>query len=185
MFTKFHAKKRLQLVVGLLAGILFGFLLQKGGVTKYNIIIAQLLLEDFTVVKIMLSAVITGMIGVHALKTIGLAELHPKPGSVGATISGGLIFGAGFGILGYCPGTVAGAVGNGYLDALIGGVTGMLLGAGLFAAVYPKLEARVLKMGDFGAVTLPELMKVNPWAVVIPTAAVLVGLLAALEAAGL
>lgn len=184
MFTQIHGKKRLQLVVGLVAGILFGFLLQKGGVTKYNVIIGQLLLEDFTVVKVMLSAVITGMIGVHALRSFGLAELHPKPGSVGATVIGGLIFGAGFGILGYCPGTVAGAVGNGYLDALVGGVTGMLLGAGLFAVVYPRLETGILKLGSFGTVTLPELLKVNPWMAVIPVAVVLVGLLAALEAAG-
>jgi hypothetical protein len=185
MLTKVHANKRLQLFVGLGAGILFGFLLHKGGVTKYDVIIGQLLLKDFTVVKIMLSAVITGMIGVHLLRSLGLAQLHPKPGSVGATVVGGLIFGAGFGILGYCPGTVAGAVGNGYLDALAGGVTGMLLGAGLFAALYPKLDAAVLNKGDFGTVTLPELLKVNPWVVVVPVAAALVGLLAALEAAGL
>ncbi|MFW6169844.1 MAG: YeeE/YedE thiosulfate transporter family protein [Planctomycetota bacterium] len=185
MFTEIHRKKRLQLVVGLVAGILFGFLLQKGGVTKYNVIIAQLLLEDFTVVKIMLTAVITGMIGVHALKSFGLAELHPKPGSVGSTVIGGLVFGAGFGILGYCPGTVAGAVGNGYLDALFGGVTGMLLGAGLFAVIYPSLEKGVLKMGTFSSLTLPELFKVNPWAVVVPVAAALVALLVVLELAGL
>lgn len=185
MFTEIHGNKRLQLAVGLGAGILFGFLLHKGGVTKYNVIIAQLLLEDFTVVKVMLTAVITGMIGVHALKSLGMAQLHPKPGSVGSTVVGGLLFGAGFGILGYCPGTVAGAVGNGYLDALVGGVTGMLVGAGLFAAMYPSLERRVLNKGTFGSVTLPELLKVNPWGVVVPVAAVLVALLIAIELAGL
>ena len=185
MLTNLHANKRLQLVVGLVAGVLFGFLLHKGGVTKYDVIIGQLLLEDFTVVKIMLSAVITGMIGVHALRSLGLAQLHPKPGSVGATVVGGLIFGAGFGVLGYCPGTVAGAVGNGYLDALVGGMAGMLVGAGLFAALYPKLQTGILNKGDFGTVTLPELLKVNPWVVVLPVAAALIGLLAALEAAGM
>lgn len=173
------------MAVGLGAGILFGFLLHKGGVTKYNVIIAQLLLEDFTVVKVMLTAVITGMIGVHALKSLGMAQLHPKPGSVGSTVVGGLVFGAGFGILGYCPGTVAGAVGNGYLDALFGGVTGMLVGAGLFAAMYPSLERRVLNKGSFGSVTLPELLKVNPWGMVVPVAAALVALLIAIELAGL
>lgn len=185
MLTTIHAKKGLQLVLGLLAGVVFGFLLQKGGVTKYDVIIGQLLFEDFTVVKIMLSAVITGMIGVHLLKSLGLAQLHPKPGSVGATVIGGLIFGVGFGVLGYCPGTVAGAVGNGYLDALVGGVTGILVGAGLFAALYPKLNAGLLNRGDFGAVTLPELFRVNAWVVVVPVAAALVLLLASLEFAGL
>jgi len=97
-------------------------LLQKGGVTRYDVIIGQLLLTDFTVLKVMLSAVVTGMVGVYALKGAGLANLHPKPGSLGSTAVGGLIFGLGFGILGYCPGTVVGAVAQGSLDALFGGV---------------------------------------------------------------
>jgi len=62
MFKTLHTKNNIQLMIGLFIGILFGFLLQKGGVTKYDVIIGQLLLTDFTVVKIMLSAVITGML---------------------------------------------------------------------------------------------------------------------------
>jgi len=104
MLKAIHEKKTPQLVMGFFVGILFGFLLQKGGATKYDVIIGQLLLADFTVIKIMLSAVITGMIGVHLLRSLGLAKLHPKPGSFGSVVIGGLIFGAGFGILGYCRG---------------------------------------------------------------------------------
>lgn len=74
------------------------------------------LFEDFTVVKVMLSAVVTGMLGVHAMKWAGLARLHLKSGSWGSSVIGGLIFGVGFATLGYCPGTAADAVGNGYLD---------------------------------------------------------------------
>ena len=62
MLKKIHGKKSIQLMIGFFTGILFGFLLQKGGVTKYDVIIGQLLLIDFTVVKIMLSAVVTGML---------------------------------------------------------------------------------------------------------------------------
>jgi uncharacterized membrane protein YqhA len=166
-------------------GVVFGFLLQKGGVTNYDVIIGQLLLLDFTVVKIMLSAVITGTLGVHLLRSLGMAQLHPKPGSVGASVIGGLIFGVGFGTLGYCPGTVAGAVGQGYLDALFGGVIGVLIGAGVFAAFYPRLEAGVLHKGDFGELTLPQVLKVNPWIVVIPGVFVLAVFLLVLEKAGL
>jgi hypothetical protein len=185
MFTSLHSKKGVQLALGLMMGVVFGFLLQKGGVTEYDVIIGQLLLVDFTVVKIMLSALITGTIGVHLLRSLGMAQLHPKPGSVGASVIGGLIFGVGFGILGYCPGTVAGAVGQGYLDALFGGFTGILIGAGLFAALYPRLEAGILHKGDFGELTLPQVLKVNPWAVVIPAVFVLAGFLLVLEKAGL
>ena len=49
-----HSKKGLQLFLELIMGIVFGFLLQKGGVTNYDVILGQLLLTDFTVVKIML-----------------------------------------------------------------------------------------------------------------------------------
>jgi hypothetical protein len=185
MLKALHAKKPVQLLIGLLIGVGFGFLLQKGGVTTYDVIIGQLLFTDFTVVKIMLSAVLVGMIGVHALRSIGLAELHPKPGSAGASAVGGLIFGVGFGTLGYCPGTVAGAVAQGWLDALFGGVVGMLIGAGLLAAVYPKLEATILHKGDFGDLTLPGLLKVNAWVVVVPVAALILGLLFWMETAGL
>ena len=45
---------RSPLIWGLIFGILFGFFLQKGGATKYDVIIGQLLLSDFTVLKIML-----------------------------------------------------------------------------------------------------------------------------------
>src|SRR6056297_2939265 len=132
------------MVLGLVLGMAFGFLLQKGGATYYDVMVGQLLWQDFTIVKIMLSAVITGMVGIYALKSLGLIELHTKAGSVGMTVIGGLIFGTGLGVLGYCPGTIAGAAGQVELDALVGGVLGMLAGAGLFAAIYPRLESGLL-----------------------------------------
>ena len=185
MLKTLHSKKGLQLLIGLLVGMGFGFLLQKGGATRYDVIIGQLLLKDFTVVKIMLSAVITGMVGVHFLRSLGLAQLHPKPGSFGMSVIGGLLFGVGFAVLGYCPGTIAGAVGQGFLDALFGGVVGMLIGAGLLAALYPRLQRAILSKGDFGELTLPQLLRVNPWVVVVPVAVILILLLRWLETAGL
>jgi hypothetical protein len=184
MLSRLHSRGTSQLVIGLLMGMAFGFLLHKGGVTGYDVIIGQLLLTDFTVVKVMLSAAVTGMLGVYILRSLGAARLHPKPGSIGTSVIGGLIFGAGFGVLGYCPGTVAGAVGRGALDALLGGVPGMLIGAWLFAALYPRLQRSVLTWGGFGTLTLPEVIGVNAWVVVPPVAAALVGVLALLERAG-
>jgi hypothetical protein len=185
MLKKLHENKKIQLIIGLIIGIFFGFFLQKGGVTNYNIIIGQLLLTDFTVFKVMLSAVIVGMIGVYFLRSLGYAQLHPKPGSLGATVIGGLIFGVGFAVLGYCPGTVAGAVGQGFLDALFGGIVGMLIGASLFASLYPKLQKKILNKGYFGEVTFPELLKVNPWFVVIPMVIILTAVLFLMEMVGL
>ena len=185
MLKALHENRGIQLVIGLVMGIGFGFLLQKGGVTRYDVIIGQLLLKDFTVIKVMLTAVLVGKIGVHFLRSIGMAQLHPKPGSIGSTLLGALIFGAGFAILGYCPGTMVGAVGQGSLDALFGGIPGMLLGAGLFAALYPRLERNVLNKGAFGELTLPQLFKVHPWWVVVPVAVMIIVLLVLIESSGL
>jgi len=184
--TNNHKKSnKTNLIQGLIFGILFGFLLQKGGATKYDIIAGQLLLTDFTVVKIMLSAVVTGMIGIYAMKAMGWVKLDIKPGGWSINVIGGMIFGAGFALLGYCPGTIAGAIGNGYLDAAIGGLIGIWLGTALFAELYPRLDRGILKKGYFGSTTLPQLFKVNDWLVVLPVSALIALLLWWMERAGL
>ena len=185
MFKTLYSRKGPQLVIGLIIGILFGFLLQRGGVTHYDVIIGQLLLTDFTVVKVMLTAVITGMLGVHAMRSMGLVKLHPKPGSVGTSVVGSLIFGVAFAVLGFCPGTIVGGIAQGALDALLGGLTGILLGSWVFAVTYPKIQKPILLKGDFGPVTLPQLLRVNAWVVVIPAAILLTALLVVIESAGL
>ncbi|MBN2199735.1 MAG: YeeE/YedE family protein [Candidatus Aminicenantes bacterium] len=185
MLNTLHQKKGWQLLLGFVAGVFFGFFLQKGGVTQYDIILGQLLLQDFTVVKIMLAAVVTGMLGVHLMRALGWVRLQPKPGSWATAVWGGLFFGIGFAVLGYCPGTVAGAVGNGFLDAAVGGLVGITVGAGLFAAVYGRIQKPVLSRGDFGEKTLPQLFKTKDWTVVLPAAVVLTAVLWLLERAGL
>jgi len=173
------------LILGFIFGIVFGFLLQKGGVTKYDVIVGQLLLTDFTVLKIMLSAVMVGMPGVYLMEHWGWVQLHPKSGSLGKNVIGGLIFGVGFALLGYCPGTIAGAIGNGYLDAATGGLIGIWIGTGIFAALYPKLNEGILKVGDFGDITLPELLKINKWIGIIAVEGLILALLLWLENLGL
>ncbi|MGA2122293.1 MAG: DUF6691 family protein [Methanoregula sp.] len=180
-----RTNSRLQIVLGLLFGICFGFLLQKAGVTDFNVIEGQLLLTNFTVLKVMLSAVIVGMAGFHLLKQAGYVRSHAAEGSWGANVIGGLIFGAGFALLGYCPGTVAGAVGTGALDALVGGMVGMLVGAGIFAVLYPKLRTTILPRGPFPAVTVPEFLHLNLWIAIVLLEACMIGFLLILEHFGL
>ena len=181
MLTQLHEKKGLQLMLGLCFGFLFGFLLQKGGVTEYDVLIGQLLLTDFTVIKIILTAIAVGMAGVHMLVHFNLAQLHLKKGSWGASLIGGLLFGVGFGLLGYCPGTVSGAAAKGYLDALTGGIPGLLFGAGVFAWLFPILKDRILNKGDFGTLTVDKLIQCNKWLTIVIVEAVLIGILLALE----
>jgi xanthosine utilization system XapX-like protein len=183
--TDLRKNDHAQTALGLLFGIIFGFLLQKGGVTYYDVIMGQLLLTDFTVVKVMGSAVATGMIGFHLLKHFGLVRRHVWTGSIGSNVIGGLIFGLGFGLLGYCPGTVAGAVGQGSLDALFGGVIGLLIGAGIFARIYPTLNRSLLNNGKFRHQILPDILKVNEWYIVIPMTALIAIVLMMIESIGL
>jgi len=88
-------------------------------------------------------------------------------------------------LLGYCPGTVAGALGTGALDALAGGMVGLVIGAGFFAELYPVLRKRVLMWGPFPAVTVPEFLKMNLWIVIILMKACMIGFLVLLESLGL
>lgn len=184
MLTALHKNARAQLLIGLLIGTGFGFFLQKGGVTTYDVITGQLLLQDFTVVKLMLSAVVVGMVGFYLLKGRELAQVHCKNVTLGSVAIGGLIFGAGFAVLGYCPGTVAGAVGQGWLDALVGGVVGMVLGAGVFARLYPRLAGGVLSRGEYEVRTVPEVLGVNEWVVVGGVVVLILAVLYLLEVLG-
>lgn len=149
-----------QLMLGLFFGTIFGFLLQKGGVAKYEVLMGALFLIDFTVMKIMLTAIVTGMIGIFSMRACGLVELHVKPTRYAANILGGLIFGLGFGLLGYCPGTGAAAFGQGNYDA-IAGVLGLLVGSYLYAEMSGFLDSTVLKWGDRGKILLPDMVNVS------------------------
>ena len=169
-----------QLIGGVLFGLAFGFLLQKGGVGKFNVLIGQLLLQDFTVAKVMLSAIVVGMIGVFTLHHFGRVNLDLKPTRIGANVIGGLLFGAGFALLGYCPGTAAAALGQGSWDALFG-MAGLVAGSWVFAEISGWSKRTVETWGDFGKVMLPDLLHVPRRAFVIGLAVALIAILLVLE----
>ncbi|MEN6466314.1 MAG: DUF6691 family protein [Syntrophaceae bacterium] len=163
-----------ELIYGLITGIIFGFLLQKGRVIRYDKQIGALLLKDMTIVKFMLTSILVAMAGVYLLVDLGMAKLSLKATVLGGNIIGGLIFGVGWGLLGYCPGTQMGALGEGRWDALWG-IFGMLAGAALFAEFYPALKGTVLTWGDLGRITIPQVLQINHWLVI--AAMVVLGIL--------
>jgi hypothetical protein len=162
MLAKIRENNTTRLLTALGIGFAFGLLLQKGGATEYEIIVNQLLLRDFTVIKIILSAILTGMIGVYMLVYLRIADLSIKPCNLYPIVIGGLIFGAGFAILGYCPGTMAG------------------VGAGLYASRYTSLQER-LDTKNLGEITIPEILDIQPWIVVLFIGALIIVVLYFIE----
>lgn len=163
-----------QLIAAVVFGLAFGFLLQKGGVGKYNVLVGQLLLQDFTVAKVMLTAILVGMIGIFTMHHFGKVNLHPKPTRIGANVIGGLVFGAGFALLGYCPGTAAVALGQGSWDALFG-MIGLVAGSWIFAELSGWSKRTIEHWGDFGKVLLPDLLKI-PRGLFVPGFALLLAI---------
>lgn len=151
-----------KLALGLLTGIIFGFLLQKGRVAKFEVIVGQFLFKDWTVVKTMGTAVVVGAVGVYTLVAADLASLHIRPALLGGVLAGAACFGVGMAVLGYCPGTSVAACGEGRRDAM-SGVAGMFTGALLFVLLYPALQPVINGLGDLGKVTIPELTDSSPW----------------------
>jgi len=177
-----------KLIFGLITGFILGFTLQKAKVVRYEVLVGQLRLKDFTMLKLMLTAVVVGMVGIYFFKDIGIAGLTIKSTHLVANIIGGLIFGVGFALLGYCPGTGVGAIGEGRTDAFWGGVLGMLVGAGLYAEVYHYLKGNLLTWGSCGKITIPSILgMVFPyhWIIIAVFCAGIILFLRALERRGL
>lgn len=150
-----------KLTFGLITGFILGFTIQKARLVRYDIIVGQLRLKDFTMLKLILTASMVGMVGIYFFNDIGILKLSVKPTLLAANIIGALIFGIGFGLLGYCPGTSVGAVGEGRTDAFWGGVLGMLVGAALYAELYHHLKGNVLTWGSYGKITIPSVLGVG------------------------
>ena len=152
--------------LGLITGTVFGFLMQKGRVLHFEKQIGALLLKDMTIVKFMFSAILVGMVGITLLTEAGIIASGHKSMNLGAVLSGGALFGIGWAVMGFCPGTSVGALGEGRWHALFA-IAGMIAGAALYAELYPFFRSTVLAWKDFGRIGLPEALGVSPW-VVIP-----------------
>ena len=161
----------MSLFYGLITGIIFGFLLQKAQVLRYDKQVGALRFLDMTILKFMLSAIVVAAIGIYFFKDLGMIKLSLKSTSIGALVVGGLLFGIGWGLLGYCPGTAVGAIGEGRMDGLWG-VLGMLCGAALYAVIYPYMKAHIISIGNYGKISVSQVTGINHWIVVVALAVI-------------
>lgn len=151
--------------LGLITGVLFGFFLQKGRVLRFDKQVGAMLLKDMTILKFMLSAIMVGMVGILLLADAEVITLNHKAMNIGAVVVGGILFGAGWAVMGFCPGTSVGALGEGRWHAVFA-IIGMAAGAALYAELYPFFKVTVLAWKDFGKLGLPDAMGVSPWLIV-------------------
>jgi len=168
----------LTVIAGLITGLVFGFLLQRAHVTRYSVILGQFLFRDFTVLKVMLTAIVVGGLGIWTMVSVGMLEpgqMHIKSAYVAPVILGGLIFGVGMAVLGYCPGTGVAALGDGSRH-VIPGILGMIVGAAAFAELTPAMDS-LLKAGELtvhgsNKITIADAAGVSPWWIMAAVTAV-------------
>lgn len=142
------------LFFALFIGIGFGFFLERAGLGSANKLSAQFYLRDMTVFKMMFTAIITAMLGVFWLDWFGILHadlIYLTPTHIWPQLIGGLVFGVGFIVGGYCPGTSCVASATGSLDGAMN-ILGLFAGILLFGEVYPFLES-FYTSGDLGQVT--------------------------------
>ncbi len=167
------------IVVGLLMGAVFGLALEKSRVFEPGVIVGQMQLRNFIMLKIFLTAVATGAVVLAALNGFGFVKLQPKAALYAADIVGGFTLGVGIALAGACPGTTLAQIGAGYRDALFTFVGG-LLGAVAFSYAQPWLAGTVFGVNS-GTLTFTGLAGVPYWAGALVVAAVLVVALVGLE----
>ena len=167
------------IVVGLLMGVVFGIALEKSRVFEPGMIVGQMQLRNFIMLKIFLTAVATGAVVLAALNGLGIVKLQPKAALYAADVVGGFTLGVGIALAGACPGTALAQIGAGYRDAFFT-LAGGLAGAVAFAYAQPWLATTFLARGD-GKITFADHAGVPYWTGALALAAVLVVVLVALE----
>jgi hypothetical protein len=152
-----------EILSGLLLGMGFGFVLERAGFGNPNKLTGQFRLTDWSVFKVMFTAIVFAAVGLFIFEKVGLVDagnLFVPPAYLGAAAIGGALVGAGFAIGGYCPGTSVVGFMSGRIDAAIF-LIGLLLGTILFASTYPAIES-LTTLGEYSkADSLPDAFNIS------------------------
>ncbi|MHB9053496.1 MAG: YeeE/YedE thiosulfate transporter family protein [Thermoleophilia bacterium] len=161
------------IALGLLTGVSFGAILQRVGASSYEMIVNMLRLKDLTVMKFFFLAVGVGAVGIYTVDALGTAHIGIAPLYLLGLVVGGLVFGAGWAICGYCPGTSLVAMGEGKVDAAIT-VLGGLAGALALALTWDWIRPLLVDPLNFGPTSLPDILGVRPLLVAVVLTAIIV-----------
>ncbi len=161
----------MSLVYALFVGIAMGALIQRVGASSPRMLLASLRLENVAIMKFMAVTIAVGTVAVYVLSYFIPMHFDIKPTYVIGVVVGGLVFGAGFAVGGYCPGTCVVGVGEGRRDAFWA-VLGGIVGALVFTLVYTLIEAPLIKPMSYGKITLFGMLHLPPVIVAIGLAVV-------------
>jgi hypothetical protein len=153
----------LNLLMGFITGIGFGFALEQAGFSSSRKLAGMFYGYDTTVLKVFFTAAIVALVGSQFLSFFGLLDLrfvYVNPYYVGSAIIGGVIMGAGFVMGGFCPGTGISALSIGKIDAFVF-LFGGMVGAFLFAETYTLIEPIAIS-GFKGPLKIDEWLGVSP-----------------------
>lgn len=170
--------------VHIVIGFLFGFVLERAGFGSAKKLSAQFYLGDMSVLKVMFTGIITAMLLIYW--TVGLGwldfeRLWVNPTYLGSGILGGLLFGVGFLVGGYCPGTALVSMATLKLDGLFF-VLGVLGGITIFGFTISPLDHFWNHSGAYGALTIFNWLGVSPPVAIALAVLMALGMFAAGEA---
>ncbi len=164
MTAPFEFSNNVGLGLAVLFGFFFGLSLERGGLGNPHVLTGIFYLRDFSVPKTMFTAIVVASVGLYFLNDIGFVDVSRVwiiPTFFWPQLIGGALFGIGYLVSGYCPGTGVVGFASGRLDALIT-MVGLVLGSLLFAVLFPILEAFYLS-SSMGVMTLQKMLGVNHW----------------------
>ncbi len=164
------------LVYALFVGIVMGWLLQRVRASSPAMILANLRLENLTIIKFMALTIAVGAVLVYALNAYYPMHLDVKPLYLIGVAVGGIIFGVGFAVGGYCPGTCVVGAGEGRKDAWMA-IVGGIVGALVFTLLYNVVEPVLMRPTNFGKVTLADALHISPLIMAVVMAAVILAIL--------
>lgn len=169
--------------IALGVGVGFGFFLERAGFGGARKLTAQFYFTDMSVLKVMFTAIVTAMVGVYALSAIGwldFSKIALTPTFLVPQIVGGLVFGVGFIVGGYCPGTAVAGIATGRIDALVYAL-GMLAGIAAFSETFDAWFAGWAHATAMGRATLPKALGLPYGAVVLGVVLMALGAFALAE----